>query len=46
MAAYVSEAPLDEKHRLDLNVNAIYWYFIVIAWTAIYAVIWGGGRVL
>jgi heme/copper-type cytochrome/quinol oxidase subunit 3 len=46
MAAYVSEAPLDEKHRLDLNVNAIYWYFIVIAWTVIYSVIWGGGRAL
>jgi heme/copper-type cytochrome/quinol oxidase subunit 3 len=46
MAVYVSEAPLDEKHRLDLNVNAIYWFFIVISWTVIYAVIWGGGRVL
>jgi heme/copper-type cytochrome/quinol oxidase subunit 3 len=46
MAVYVSEVPLDEKHRLDLNVNAIYWFFIVIAWVVIYAVIWWGGRVL
>lgn len=46
MSLYVSEAPLDEKHRLDLNVNAIYWFFIVISWVAIYAVIWGAGRAL
>jgi heme/copper-type cytochrome/quinol oxidase subunit 3 len=46
MAWYVSEAPLDEKHRLDLNVNAIYWYFIVIAWVVIFTVVWGGPRVL
>jgi cytochrome c oxidase subunit III len=46
MAAYVADAPLDEKHRCDLNVNAIYWFFIVISWVVIYAVIWGGGRVL
>jgi cytochrome c oxidase subunit III len=46
MAFSVSEAPLDEKHRLDLNVNAVYWYFVVIGWVVIYAVVWGGARVL
>ena len=46
MAIYVSEAPLDVKHRSDLNVNAVYWYFIVISWAVIFAVIWGAGRVL
>jgi heme/copper-type cytochrome/quinol oxidase subunit 3 len=46
MAAAVSEVELDNKHRLDLNVNAVYWFFVVIAWLFLYAVIWGAGRAL
>jgi cytochrome c oxidase subunit III len=46
MAAFLKDVPLDEKHRLDLNVNAVYWFFVVAAWAVIFAVIWGAGRVL
>ena len=31
--------PLDEKHRLDLSLLAIYWYFVVASWVVIYAVV-------
>jgi heme/copper-type cytochrome/quinol oxidase subunit 3 len=46
MATYVSRAELDPKHRLDLNVNSVYWGFVVISWVILFAVIWGAGRAL
>ena len=30
---------LDKKHRLDLSLLAIYWYFVVASWVVIYAVV-------
>lgn len=46
MAFALPRVPWDEKHRLDINVNCIYWFFVVGSWMVIYAVIWGAGRVL
>jgi heme/copper-type cytochrome/quinol oxidase subunit 3 len=46
MAAYVSKAELDPKHRLDINVNSVYWGFVVVSWVILFGVIWGGGRAL
>ncbi len=37
---------LDEKHRLDVNVNGLYWYFVVAAWLALYFVIYWLPRLL
>lgn len=37
---------LDEKHRLDLSLLAIYWYFVVASWVVIYAVVFLSPRVL
>jgi heme/copper-type cytochrome/quinol oxidase subunit 3 len=37
---------LDEKHRLDLSLLAIYWYFVVASWVVIYAVVFLGPRVM
>ncbi|MFL6278075.1 MAG: cytochrome c oxidase subunit 3 [Blastocatellia bacterium] len=37
---------LDEKHRLDLSLLAIYWYFVVGSWVLIYAVVFLSPRML
>jgi cytochrome c oxidase subunit III len=46
LAVYVSETEMDNKHRLDLNVNAVYWGFVVVSWLILFAIIWGAGRAL
>lgn len=46
LAAYTFRRPMDEKHRLDLNVNSLYWYFVVGSWIPIYAAIYFGPLVL
>jgi cytochrome c oxidase subunit III len=35
---------LDVKHRLDLRVTAVYWYFVVAVWVLLYALIYGVPR--
>ncbi|MFL6216533.1 MAG: heme-copper oxidase subunit III [Blastocatellia bacterium] len=37
---------LDKKHRLDLSLLAIYWYFVVASWVIIYAVVFLGPRLM
>lgn len=37
---------LDKKHRLDLSLLAIYWYFVVASWVIIYAVVFISPRVM
>lgn len=32
--------PIDEHRFVDISENAMYWYFVVIAWIPIYAVIY------
>ena len=29
----------EDKHFVDVTVNALYWYFVVAAWVALYAVV-------
>jgi cytochrome c oxidase subunit I+III len=31
--------PVDKNHYADANAMAIYWYFIVISWVALYAIV-------
>jgi cytochrome c oxidase subunit 3 len=31
--------PVEEKHYVDITVNAVYWYFVALSWVALYAVI-------
>ncbi|HXG92890.1 MAG TPA: cytochrome c oxidase subunit 3 [Blastocatellia bacterium] len=40
LTAWVFTHRLDEKHRLDLSVTAIYWYFVVVAWAVLYPIIY------
>lgn len=40
LAVWIYTHKLDAKHRLDLEVLSYYWYFIVISWVVLYAVIY------
>lgn len=31
--------PVEEKHYVDITVNAVYWYFVALSWVALYVVI-------
>lgn len=33
--------PVEDKHRLDLRLNGLYWFFVVVSWLPLYAVIFG-----
>ncbi len=37
--------PLEEKRFVDVSENSVYWYFVVLAWLPIYAVIYLAPRV-
>jgi heme/copper-type cytochrome/quinol oxidase subunit 3 len=38
--------PVERKHFVDVNVNAVYWYFVVLAWLPVYAIIYFAPRAL
>jgi cytochrome c oxidase subunit I+III len=38
--------PVEAKHFVDTNVNAVYWYFVVFAWLPIYCLIYFAPRAL
>jgi cytochrome c oxidase subunit I+III len=38
--------PIDEHRFVDVSENAMYWYFVVLAWIPIYAVIYLAPRFL
>jgi cytochrome c oxidase subunit III len=40
LAVWIYTHKLDPKHRLDLEVMSYYWYFVVISWMVLYAVIY------
>lgn len=31
--------PVEEKHFVDIAVNAVYWYFVALSWVALYAIV-------
>jgi cytochrome c oxidase subunit I+III len=36
--------PVEEKHRLDLRLNGLYWFFVVASWLPLYAILfWDPG---
>jgi cytochrome c oxidase subunit III len=35
----VAKRGLDDKNRLDLRVNALYWYFVVASWAVLWALL-------
>ena len=38
--------PVEAKHFVDTNVNAVYWYFVVLAWLPVYCVVYFAPRAL
>jgi heme/copper-type cytochrome/quinol oxidase subunit 3 len=35
--------PIEKKHLVDLEVNGIYWYFVVASWLPLYAIFYLDG---
>ena len=43
--ALLLREPVESKSFVDVQENAFYWYFVVLAWVPIYIVIYWGGRI-
>ncbi|HYP87723.1 MAG TPA: cytochrome c oxidase subunit 3, partial [Polyangiaceae bacterium] len=35
--------PIEKKHLVDLEVNGVYWYFVVFSWLPLYAILYLDG---
>ena|ERR1051325_19800 len=46
IALVMFAGPAERKHFVDTNVNAVYWYFVVLVWLPIYAIIYFSPRIL
>jgi heme/copper-type cytochrome/quinol oxidase subunit 3 len=46
LAIYLFVRTLDPKHALDVEVGAIYWYFVVASWIPNYVLIYFGPHML
>lgn len=44
LAVLFSGGPLECKRYVDASENAGYWYFVLISWVAVYAVVFWGAR--
>jgi heme/copper-type cytochrome/quinol oxidase subunit 3 len=44
--ALLYRGPIEKKHLVDLEVNGIYWYFVVLSWLPIYAILYLDGATL
>jgi heme/copper-type cytochrome/quinol oxidase subunit 3 len=45
LAAVMFIGPVDEHRFVDVSENSLYWYFVVLTWLPIYAVVYFGSRV-
>jgi cytochrome c oxidase subunit 3 len=41
--ALLAKGPIEKKHLVDLEVNGVYWYFVVASWIPLYAVLYLDG---
>jgi cytochrome c oxidase subunit 3 len=41
--ALLYRGPIEKKHLVDLEVNGVYWYFVVFSWLPLYAIFYGEG---
>lgn len=46
LTVYVFVRPLDDRHALDLEVTAVYWYFVVASWIPNAILLYLGPRIL
>jgi heme/copper-type cytochrome/quinol oxidase subunit 3 len=38
--------PVEERHFVDITVNAVYWYFVALAWVGLFAIVYLAPRVV
>jgi heme/copper-type cytochrome/quinol oxidase subunit 3 len=41
--ALLARGPIEKKHLVDLEMNGVYWYFVVASWLPLYAVLYLDG---
>jgi heme/copper-type cytochrome/quinol oxidase subunit 3 len=41
--ALLYKGPIEKKHLVDLEVNGVYWYFVVLSWLPLYAILYLDG---
>jgi cytochrome c oxidase subunit 1/cytochrome c oxidase subunit I+III len=46
LAVLMFVGPIEEKRFIDVEENAAYWYFVVLAWLPIYGVIYWAPRLI
>jgi cytochrome c oxidase subunit III len=46
LATLMFLGPIEEKRFVDVEENAVYWYFVVFAWLPIYGVIYWAPRIM
>jgi heme/copper-type cytochrome/quinol oxidase subunit 3 len=46
LAALLFIGPIEERRFVDVSENSAYWYFVVLTWLPIYAVIYWAPRIL
>lgn len=46
LTALLFAGPVDEHRFIDVSENAMYWYFVVLAWIPVYAVIYLAPRIV
>lgn len=46
LALWVLLRPFDEKHRVDITVLAVYWYWVAGIWIPLYAILYFGPRII
>ena len=44
LAVLMFTGPIEERRFIDVEENAVYWYFVVLAWLPIYGVIYWAPR--
>jgi cytochrome c oxidase subunit III len=46
LAALLFVGPVDEHRFVDVSENAMYWYFVVLTWLPVYAVLYLAPRIV
>lgn len=41
--ALLYKGPIEKKHLVDLEINGLYWYFVVLSWIPLYAIFYWDG---
>ncbi len=44
LAVLMWRGPVERKHFVDTNVNAVYWYFVVGSWIPLYVLVYWSAR--